>query len=172
MSGKITIGRHSYAKDIDTTGMVSDLYIGNFCSVATRTAFNPGDHNTKTVSTFPFDILMPQYSKGIKAHPVDKGDIVIGNDVWIGDKACIMAGVTIGDGAVVGAHAVVTHDVEPYAIVGGVPARLIRKRFADEIIVKLLEIKWWNWTDEKVFANIPLLLGYDLEGFCRIHGAQ
>ena len=80
----------------------------------------------------------------------NKGDIVIGNDVWIGYDAVIMAGVTIGDGAIIGTRAVVTKDVEPYSIVGGVPAKEIRKRFSPEVIKKLMEIQWWNWPIEKI----------------------
>ena len=85
----------------------------------------------------------------------NKGDIVVGNDVWIGYDAVIMAGVTIGDGAIIGTRAVVTKDVEPYSIVGGVPAKEIRKRFTPEIIKKLMEIQWWNWPIEKIRSSIP-----------------
>lgn len=83
-----------------------------------------------------------------------KGDIVIGNDVWIGYEAVIMAGVTIGDGAIIGARAVVTKDVPPYTIVGGVPARDIRRRFSDDVIARLLELKWWDWPAEQIQRNI------------------
>ena len=83
-----------------------------------------------------------------------KGDIVIGNDVWIGYEAVIMAGVTIGDGAIIGARAVVTKDVPPYTIVGGVPAREIRRRFSDDVIARLLELKWWDWPAEQIQRNI------------------
>ena len=84
----------------------------------------------------------------------NKGDIVIGNDVWIGFEAVIMSGVTIGDGAIVGARAVVTKDVPPYTIVGGVPVKEIRKRFSDERISELLNLKWWDWPEEKIQMNI------------------
>jgi len=83
-----------------------------------------------------------------------KGDIVIGNDVWIGYEAVVMAGVTIGDGAIIGARAVVTKDVPPYTIVGGVPARKIRRRFSDNVIARLLELKWWDWPAEQIQRNI------------------
>ena len=83
-----------------------------------------------------------------------KGDIVIGNDVWIGYEAVVMAGVTIGDGAIIGARAVVTKDVPPYTIVGGVPAREIRRRFSDDVIARLLELKWWDWPAEQIQRNI------------------
>lgn len=90
-------------------------------------------------------------------HGISKGDIVIGNDVWIGYDAVIMAGVTIGDGAIIDTRAVVTKDVEPYSIVGGVPAKEIRKRFSPEIIAKLMELKWRNWLIEKIDEFIPAI---------------
>ena len=93
----------------------------------------------------------------------NKGDIVIGNDVWIGYDAIIMAGVTIGDGAIIGTRAVVTKDVEPYSIVGGVPAKEIRKRFTPEEITRLLELQWWNWPIEKIRNSIPDIQSGNLE---------
>jgi serine acetyltransferase len=91
----------------------------------------------------------------------------VGNDVWIGEKAVIMAGVTIGDGAVVGTRAVVTKDVEPYSIVVGIPTIQKRKRFSDEIIQQLLKIQWWNWPEQTLLSRIPDLLSLDVEGFCK-----
>jgi virginiamycin A acetyltransferase len=96
-----------------------------------------------------------------------KGNIEIGNDVWIGHKAVIMAGVKIGDGAIIGAYSLVTKDVAPYAIVGGNPAFFIRKRFEDGDIEKLLKIKWWNWDTEKLTRNIRLLTGNNVEALER-----
>ena len=93
----------------------------------------------------------------------NKGDIVIGNDVWIGYDAIIMAGVTIGDGAIIGTRAVVTKDVEPYSIVGGVPAKEIRKRFAPEVIKRLLELQWWNWPEEKIRKEISAIRNGEIE---------
>lgn len=87
----------------------------------------------------------------------NKGDIIIGNDVWIGYEAVVMAGVTVGDGAIIGTRAVVTKDVPPYTIVGGVPAKVIRKRFSDETIFELLKIKWWDWSVEKIAKNIGVI---------------
>lgn len=167
MSKKIIMGRHSYGKNLNTVRLLADLYIGNYCSIAAGTCFDPGDHDTKTVSTYPFDVLMPQFAKGKKVHPITKGDIRIGNDVWIGVGVTVMSGVTIGDGAVVAAHAVVTKNVEPYDVVGGVPAKIIKVRFPQAIVNQLLEIKWWNWPDEKVQAAIPDILSRDVEGFCK-----
>ncbi len=88
-----------------------------------------------------------------KSYPT-KGDTTVGNDVWIGHKATIMAGVTIGDGAIIAAHSLVTKEVAPYSIVGGNPAREIRKRFTEDQIKKLLEIQWWNWNIEKITNNV------------------
>lgn len=111
----------------------------------------------KSLSTYPFPLFFEEW--GLDKRNVtdawdNKGDIVIGNDVWIGYEAVILAGVTIGDGAVIGSRAVVTKDVEPYTVVGGVPARAIRKRFPDEVIADLLEVKWWNWPKERIAEHL------------------
>lgn len=98
----------------------------------------------------------------------NKGDIVVGNDVWIGYEAVIFAGVTIGDGAVIGARAVVTKDVPPYTVVGGVPAKPIKKRFNDETITELLKLKWWNWSEEKISQNIKSIQSGNIERIRRI----
>ena len=118
------------------------LIIGKFCSIAcgAKFIFNCANHTLKSEITSAWD---------------NKGNIVIGNEVWIGYDAVIMAGVTIGDGAIIGTRAVVTKDVEPYSIVGGVPAKEIRKRFSPEVIKKLREIQWWNWPIEKIQSSIP-----------------
>lgn len=131
------------------------LIIGKFCSIAcgVKFIFNCANHTLKSLSTYTFPLFFEEWdlSKSEVATAWDnKGDIVIGNDVWIGYDAVIMAGVTIGDGAIIGTRAVVTKDVEPYSIVGGVPAKEIRKRFSPEVIKKLMEIQWWNWPIEKI----------------------
>lgn len=131
------------------------LIIGKFCSIAcgAKFIFNCANHTLKSLSTYTFPLFFEEWdlSKSEVATAWDnKGDIVIGNDVWIGYDAVIMAGVTIGDGAIIGTRAVVTKDVEPYSIVGGVPAKEIRKRFSPEVIKKLMEIQWWNWPIEKI----------------------
>lgn len=113
-----------------------------------------------SLSTYPFPIFFEEWGldvKDITSAWDNKGDIVIGNDVWIGYEAVIMAGVTIGDGAIIGARAVVTKDVPPYTIVGGVPAKQIRKRFSDETISELLKVKWWDWPIEKISHNIEFI---------------
>ena len=138
------------------------LIIGKFCSIAcgAKFIFNCANHTLKSLSTYTFPLFFEEWdlSKSEVASAWDnKGDIIIGNDVWIGYDAVIMAGVTIGDGAIIGTRAVVTKDVEPYSIVGGVPAKEIRKRFAPDVIKRLLELQWWNWPDEKIHRAIPLI---------------
>ena len=138
------------------------IIIGKFCSIAcgAKFIFNCANHTLKSLSTYTFPLFFEEWdlSKSEVASAWDnKGDIVIGNDVWIGYDAVIMAGVTIGDGAIIGTRAVVSKDVEPYSIVGGVPAKEIRKRFAPDVIKRLLELQWWNWPDEKIHRAIPLI---------------
>lgn len=138
------------------------LRIGRFCSIAcgAKFLFNSANHTLSSLSTYPFPLFFEEWGlekKDVMRAWDNKGDIVIGNDVWIGYKAVILAGVTIGDGAIIGAHTVVTKNVPSYTIVGGVPARVIRKRFSDDIISDLLEIQWWNWSKEKIAANIPAI---------------
>lgn len=108
-------------------------------------------------------------AKGIEGHPTTNGDVTIGGDVWVGAEATIMSGVTVGNGAVVGAGNLVTKDVEPYAIVAGNPARLVRHRFAPELVEQLLRIAWWEWSDEKIAVSIPMLCDADVERFVSLH---
>lgn len=135
------------------------LIIGKFCSIAcgAKFLFTSGNHSLKSLSNYTFPIFFDEWdldSKNITSAWDNKGDTVIGNDVWIGYDAIIMPGVKIGDGAIIGTRAVVTKDIPPYTIVGGVPAKPIRKRFDDKTIEKLLSIKWWNWDKEKIKQNI------------------
>ena len=140
------------------------LVIGKFCSIAcgTKFLFTSANHSLASLSTYPFPIFFEEW--GLDARDVaaawdHKGDIRIGNDVWIGYEAVVMAGVTIGDGAIVGARAVVTKDVPPCTIVGGIPARAIRKRFPDRVIAALLEIQWWNWPEEAIRRQLGAIQG-------------
>ena len=138
------------------------LIIGKFCSIAcgAKFIFTSANHKLGSLSTYPFPLFFEEWDLD-KSNVTDawdnKGDIVIGNDVWIGYEAVIMQGVTIGDGAIIGTRAVVTKDVPPYSIIGGVPAKPIRKRFSDEVISQLLEIKWWDWSDDKIKENISAI---------------
>lgn len=138
------------------------LIIGKFCSIAcgAKFIFNSANHTLSSISTYPFPIFFEEWGLNIKdvaAAWDNKGDIIIGNDVWIGYEAVIMAGVTVGDGAIIGTRAVVTKDVPPYTIVGGVPAKPIRKRFDNETLDELLKIKWWDWPEEKIARNIQAI---------------
>lgn len=142
------------------------LKIGKFCSIATGTKFifNGANHTQKSFSTYPFPLFSneQQYEQDIAKSWDNKGDIIVGNDVWFGYESIIMAGVTIGDGAIIGARALVTRDVEPYSIVGGIPAKLIKKRFAKETIAILQEKQWWNWDVEKIKNNLEIIQSGDI----------
>ena len=128
--------------------------------------FTSGNHRMASLSTYPFPIFYEEW--GLDGSDVtdawdNRGDIVIGNDVWIGYEAVVMQGVRIGDGAVIGSRAVVTKDVPPYSIVGGIPAKVIRKRFSEEVIEKLLKIQWWNWDDEAVRKNLQSIMNGNID---------
>lgn len=137
------------------------LKIGKFCSIAKGAKFilNGANHTLKSFSTYPFPLFSneEQYEPSIVEAWDNKGDITIGNDVWLGYDSVIMAGVTIGDGAIIGTRALVTKDVEPYTIVGGIPAKPIRKRFDYETIELLQKIQWWNWDIEKIKQNLDII---------------
>ena len=138
------------------------LIIGKFCSIAcgTKFLFNCANHTLKSLSTYTFPLFYEEWElekSNITTAWDNKGDIVIGNDVWIGYEAVIMAGVHIGDGAIIAARAVVTKDVPPYTIVGGTPAKEIRKRFDTEVIQQLLKLKWWDWSTNKIRQCLPYI---------------
>lgn len=151
---KVTMGRYSY---VGAGTRITDTVIGSFCSIGGRCGIGGGVHPTSMVSTSPtffkgHNIL----GKNFAEIPYDPSlPVEIGNDVWIGEGACIISGVKIGDGAIIGAHAVVTKNVEPYSVVVGVPAREIRKRFDEETIRQLLALKWWEWPEDKLMAAGP-----------------
>ena len=143
------------------------LIMGKFCSIAcgAKFLFTSANHTQKSLSTYPFPIFFDEWDldvEDITSAWDRKGDIIIGNDVWIGYEAVIMSGVTIGDGAIIGARSVVTKDIPPYTIVGGVPARQIRRRFSEETIAALLELKWWNWPREKIARKIEAIKNGDM----------
>ena len=148
------------------------LKIGKFCSIAcgAKFLFTSGNHSMQSFSTYTFPIFYEEWGldgKAIRSAWDNKGDIVLGNDVWIGYEAVILSGVTIGDGAIVGARAVVTKDVPPYTIVAGVPARPIRKRFDEETIAKLQALRWWDWDEEKIKRCIPAIQSGDIDALER-----
>ncbi len=144
------------------------LVIGKFCSIAcgAKFLFNCANHALNSLSTYTFPLFYQEWGldkENITQAWNNKGDIVLGNDVWIGFEAVILAGVTIGDGAVVGARAVVTKDVPPYTIVGGVPAKSIRKRFSQEVITRLEKLRWWDWPENRIRQNIHAIQAGNLE---------
>jgi len=160
------IGVYSYGTPTIIGVGEARLRIGKFCSISGGvTIFLGAEHNTDWISTYPFSDANFTWwaAQGIHGHPRTKGDVVIGNDVWIGYKATIMSGVTIGDGACIGAHSVVTKDVPAYAVVAGNPAQLVRYRFGEEDIRFLLDLAWWNLPDDKIKAVIPILMSGDIE---------
>lgn len=171
---KIVVGDYTYYDDFEDVHNFEKnvkylfdfhedkLIIGKFCMIASGVKFimNGANHLSDAVSSYPFAVFGNGWENAMegKSYPF-KGDIVIGNDVWIGHNATIMAGVKIGDGAIIATNSTVTKTVEPYSIVGGNPAKLIRKRFTDKEIEHLLKIKWWDWDLEKITANLKLLTG-------------
>jgi virginiamycin A acetyltransferase len=170
----IIVGDYTYYDDFETvenfeknvkylfdfTG--DQLVIGKFCMIASDVTFimNGANHLSDAISTYPFAIFGGDWGNAMegKQYPT-KGNTVIGNDVWIGYGATIMPGVQVGDGAIIATKSVVTKDVAPYSIVGGNPAQEIRKRFSEQEIEELLEIRWWDWPIEKVTAKVQKLTG-------------
>lgn len=150
---------------------VDKLVIGSFCSIGSGAAFimagNQG-HRRDWISTFPF-YWMPEIDafEGARNGFEPAGDTVIGNDVWIGTEAIVMPGVKIGHGAVIGTRALVTKDVEPYAIVGGNPSKTLRMRFVEADIARLLELRWWDWSDDELKSAMPLLTDGDISALYR-----
>lgn len=142
------------------------LIIGKFCMIASDVTFimNGANHLTDAISTYPFAIFGHGWQNAMegKTYP-SKGDTIVGNDVWIGHKVTIMPGVQIGDGAIIATRSVVTKDVAPYSVVGGNPAKELKKRFSKEQIVRLLDIKWWDWEIDRITRNVEQLTGNKLD---------
>lgn len=160
------IGAHSYG-GLQIVGFGDDtsFSIGKYCSFAADVKLMlGGGHRTDWVSTYPFSDLDPEFAH-IEGHPVSKGDIKIGNDVWFGREAMIMSGVTIGDGAVIAARSLITRDIPAYAIAAGQPGKVLRYRFTPDIIERLLALTWWNWPDERVKNAVPKMLQPDIKAF-------
>ncbi|MFS1287408.1 type B chloramphenicol O-acetyltransferase [Pseudomonas sp. CMR5c] len=176
----IKVGRYSYysgyyhghsfdecARYLPPDEGVDQLIVGSFCSIGSGAAFimagNQG-HRNEWISTFPFYWMSEEPAfAGAQNGYEGAGDTVIGNDVWIGSEAVIMPGIKVGDGAVIGTRALVTRDVEPYAIIGGNPAKTIRKRFDERTVQMLLEMKWWDWPIDQLQAVMPLMTSGNVE---------
>ena len=182
----ITVGDYTYYDDaVDPTGFERNnvlfnypefgdhLVIGKFCQIASGTKFimGPANHRISSATTYPFNVFGGAWTENTPPHMAQlprKGNTVIGNDVWIGQHVTVLPGVHIGDGAIIGANSVVTKDVPAYTIAGGNPCRVIRKRFSEELIAYLEEIRWWNWDADKIFRNMDALCSGDLEKIRRI----
>jgi virginiamycin A acetyltransferase len=167
---KYSIGAYTYGEPriVRWPGDKATLKVGKYCSIAEGVIIVlGGEHKTDWVTTYPFWVAGGEFAElqNFPAHSGTKGDVIIGNDVWIGMNALILSGITIGDGAVIGAGSVVAKDVEPYTIVAGNPARPIRKRFDQKTAEKLLEIKWWDWDVARLKAKMPLLLSERITEF-------
>jgi chloramphenicol O-acetyltransferase type B len=166
----ISIGRYTYGKPNlhwSRNDFAYGLKIGAFCSIADDVSIFVGKHGRHTIdfmSSYPLGLVFGR-AENRQASRHETGDlgVRIGNDVWLGRGAVIMAGVTIGDGAVVAARSVVTKDVAPYEIVGGVPARHLRSRFASDVVETLLRLRWWDWPDDKIKANLDLFFRPDFD---------
>ncbi|MFC4336475.1 CatB-related O-acetyltransferase [Salininema proteolyticum] len=172
---KITVGDYTYYDDPERAAQFEEknvlysygpekLVIGKYCALATGTRFimAGAEHPSHGVSTFPFTIFGGRWAEDtldLLEGTASKGDTVVGNDVWFGYDSLVMPGVTIGDGAVIATGSVVTKDVEPYTIVGGNPAKPIRKRFSDEDIERMLKAAWWDWPVEKVTEHVRTIMG-------------
>jgi acetyltransferase-like isoleucine patch superfamily enzyme len=179
--GKVTIGKHTNGTPvIQSTWKHSKITIGDYCSIGTDVILIPGEghifkkeYRNFCVSTFPLISLKKNSWKPEYEHPHRENDgiINIGNDVWIGTRAIINPAVKIGDGAIIGSGSVVTHNVEPYSIVAGVPAKVIDYRYNKEQIIELLKIAWWNWNEKKIVENLDFMYG-DIDKFIekfRVH---
>lgn len=167
-AGRIDYGAHTYGIPIlkDYVYDETRLIVGKYSALSeTSIVMLGGEHAMDRVTTWPHRIVWRMEGAGQDGIPVHTGDTVIGNDVWLTQRTFVRSGVHIGDGAVVAAGAVVTKDVPPYAIVAGNPARVIRYRHTEEQRRALLEIKWWDWTDEEVREAVPLLAGTDIDAF-------
>ncbi len=171
---RLEMGRYSYSRPLvnywKEAGEPARVRIGSFSSISEDAIMMIGsEHPVDRVSTFPFRIVFGLPGAFEDGFPFSKGDIVIGSDVWLGRGARILSGVTVGDGAVIAASAVVTRDVRPYAIVGGNPAREIRRRFGDQQVEALLRIRWWEWSDDEILDAVPLLTSAQIDEFIARH---
>lgn len=171
-SGRLRVGPHTYGHPevVCYRGDEANASIGNYCSLAKDIRLVVGgNHRVDWVSTYPFRLMFDLPGALEDGHPATKGDIQIGHDVWIGAGATIMSGVTIGNGAVVAGCALVVKDVRAYSIVGGNPAKELKRRFSDAQIEGLERIAWWNWPQEKILAEVPGLCCDNIDAFIQKH---
>jgi acetyltransferase-like isoleucine patch superfamily enzyme len=165
----MSYGKYTYGiPTIHWVNKDAKLVIGNFCSIAANVnIYLGGNHRTDWVTTYPFGHINHNTFNKFNGEgmPSTKGDVIIGNDVWIADNVSIMSGITIGDGVVIAKNSHVVKNIEPYSLVGGNPAKLIKFRFTPEQIQKLLEIKWWYWDDAKINEFTPLLCNNNIDTF-------
>jgi len=166
--GRISMGCHSYgAPIVRWWGEPANLAIGKYCSIADGVEiFLGGNHRTDWITTFPFPVMRawPE-AKRVTGHPSTRGDVSIGNDVWLGAGCAVLSGVRIGNGAVVACRAVVTRDVPAYAIVAGNPAKVVRMRFGADLVRRLEASAWWDWDPARIRQKLPLLLSDDVDRF-------
>lgn len=167
----MSYGKYTYGKpNVLSWGEGAKLTVGSFCSIAANVnIYLGGNHRVDWVTTYPFGHIHRDTFNTFngKGHPASKGDVIIGNDVWIGSNVTIMSGVTVGDGAVIANNSHVVKNVDPYSLVGGNPAKLIRYRFTQEQIDQLLKIKWWEWKDSKINSYTSLLCNSNIDDFIR-----
>jgi acetyltransferase-like isoleucine patch superfamily enzyme len=165
----MSVGKYSYGRpNINWNNNDAELIIGNFCSIANGVnIYLGGNHRIDWITTYPFGHIHKNIFNKFDGvgHPSTKGNVVIGNDVWIGANSTIMSGIKIGDGSVIANNSHVVKDVEPYSLVGGNPAKHIRYRFTQEQIKELLDIQWWYWEDEKINEFTKILCNNDIDDF-------
>lgn len=169
---RIRVGRFTYGNpQFKVWSENESICIGAFCSIADEVViFGGGEHRPDWVTTFPLRIAFGDPLAGCDGHPATKGPTRIGNDVWIAHGATILSGVSVGDGAIIGARAVVTRDVAPYAVVAGNPARQIKSRFTVEQVDALVRIRWWDWPIEKIYERQSVLCGGSVDEFIACFG--
>lgn len=167
-----TVGDHTYGEPSVVEPECAHLSIGRFTSIANHVTVVLGNHRMDALTTYPFKTLGRFWptAASVNADHQSKGDVVIGNDVWIGQGVTILSGVRVGDGAVLGAQSVVSKDVPPYAVVAGNPARVLRYRFDESTVQRLLALRWWDWPQDQIEAAIPLLTAADLGPFWDAYG--
>ncbi len=167
-----TIGAHSYGRPTVLEPEMARLHVGRFCSIGPDVTIALGNHRTDLVTTYPFKAIAGITGGGLWGEALTcaddhatRGDVILGDEVWLGTGCLILSGVTIGNGAVVGAGSVVRRDVQPYAIVTGDPATVARYRFDEKTISRLMRVNWWSWSDERIAHFLPLILGDDITSF-------